>query len=678
MKKYRGDVMKNIVKKSRYKLKNAFFKTLKFFTDYFSIILFSVLSLGFLIALITLVYFDKMSEVDTALKYVLVPVYIFSAIISGNLATRKIKNRILVVLKHEPESRWATKSEIIKNDSIEMLNIEDEEFNAGGMPFIVEDDKVFIDNSEAHSLIFGSTGSGKTRRLVFPLLNILSRAKESIVVTDPKGELYYNTKELFKSKGYNVISINFLEPHKGNAWNPLEIPYKLYLSGNKDKAIEMIYDLGMNIFVDDTNKNQDPFWEYSASNYFSGLVLALFEDAEEKEINLNSVINMNSIGKEKIGANTYIQEYFRAKEKTKISFTSASGTINAPNDTRNSILSVFEQKLTIYSSKEALSKMLSYSDFSMKDIGMKHTIVYIIMHDEKSTYHPLVSAFIKQCYEMLIEVALENKGKLPVRTNFVLDEFANLPPITDMDNMVTAARSRNIRLNLIVQSAEQLKAQYGQETAEVIKGNCSNWFFLISKELQLLKDLSELCGHTEERVGLNEFKEKPLISVSQLQRLKIGEVLIKKDREHPFRTYLPDISQYDNWYKDGMKYSDDIPIERFDVKTFDIKAFVDEIKERKREEIFRQSNNLANESIPSPFSNSFDFGDNHIDKIPSIDVQNSHIDNSIQKDNKEKKKKKHKKKSDKEKTNKNKDTDSKKWLNNYLIKIRRKIRTHHL
>lgn len=651
------NIFKNIVKKSRYKLKNAFFKTLKFITDYFSIVLFSVLSLGFLIALITLVYFDKMSEVDTALKYVLVPVYIFSAIISGNLATRKIKNRILVVLKHEPESRWATKSEIIKNDSIEMLNMENKEFNAGGIPFIVEDHKIFVDNSEAHSLIFGSTGSGKTRRLVFPLLNILSRANESIVVTDPKGELYYNTKELFKSKGYNVISINFRDPHKGNAWNPLDIPYKLYLSDNKDKAIEMIYDLGMNIFVDDNNKNQDPFWEYSASNYFAGLVLALFEDAEEKEINLNSVINMNSIGNEKIGARTYIQEYFRSKEKTKISFTSASGTINAPNDTRNSILSVFEQKLTIYSSKETLSKMLSYSDFSMKDIGMKNTIVYIIMHDEKSTYHPLVSAFIKQCYEMLIEAALENKGKLPVRTNFVLDEFANLPPITDMDNMVTAARSRNIRLNLIVQSAEQLKAQYGKETAEVIKGNCANWFFLISKELQLLKDLSELCGQTEERVGLNEYKEKPLISVSQLQRLKIGEILIKKDREHPFRTYLPDISQYDKWYKDGMKYSDDVPIERFDVKTFDIKAFVDEIRERERKELFGQSNNITNESITNPFSNPFNFGDNNIDKIPSNDIQNSHIDNSMQKDSK---KKKHNKKRDKEKTNENKDTDSKK------------------
>lgn len=180
--------------------------------------------------------------------------------------------------------------------------------------------------------------------------------------------------------------------------------------------------------------------------------------------------------------------------------------------------------------------MLAYSDFKMENIGSEKTIVYIIMQDEKSTYHPLVSAFIKQCYEVLIGTAQEYKGRLPIRTNFVLDEFANLPPISDMSNMITAARSRNIRLNLIIQGAEQLSAQYGKETAEVIKGNCTNWFFLISKELQLLKDISELCGNTEVRTGFNEYREKPLISVSQLQRFEIGEILIRRDREqeeHP-------------------------------------------------------------------------------------------------------------------------------------------------
>lgn len=120
----------------------------------------------------------------------------------------------------------------------------------------------------------------------------------------------------------------------------MSIPYDFYNKlGLRDKAIELIYDLGLNIFYDKSNKNADPFWERSASNYFAGLVLALFEDANEKEINLNSVINMSEKGQEKYGENNYIKEYFSLKDKTSISYTSASGTINAPSETRGMLMS---------------------------------------------------------------------------------------------------------------------------------------------------------------------------------------------------------------------------------------------------------------------------------------------------------------------------------------------------
>lgn len=615
-------------------IKNVFLRFAKFILRNFSIILYLSLSILFFALLIILVIQDKMGEVDTALKYVLLPLYIFSALFSGRIASKKIEHKIMVILHREPESRWATKVEIIKNADIEKIDPNMETYHAAGLPFIVSKNELYLDNSEAHSLIIGSTGSGKTRRLVLPLLNILARAGESIVVTDPKGELYAKTNKLFNSLGYNVISINLRNPNEGNAWNPLSIPYDFYNKLElRDKAIELIYDLGLNIFYDKSNKNSDPFWEKSASNYFAGLVLALFEDANEKEINLNSVINMSEKGQEAYGVSNYIKEYFSLKDKTSISYTSASGTINAPSDTRGGILSVFEQKLIIFSSKVELSKMLSYSDFTMAEIGTKKTAVFIIMHDEKSTYHPLVSAFIKQCYEVLIGTAQEYGGALPIRTNFVLDEFANLPPITDMSNMITAARSRNIRLNLIIQGAEQLNAQYGKETAEVIKGNCSNWFFLISKELQLLKDISELCGITEEQIGINEFRERPLVSISQLQRLKIGEILIRRDREHPFRANLPDISEYSYW--DCTEHnSGEEKKSREDVCIFDIEEYVKRFKKEKMQTMVNNMNQSSKEF--------------------NVDELVARIDKKIEELEKEEKAEKEKRKNDKKVNSNNK------------------------
>src|SRR5574344_2563913 len=107
----------------------------------------------------------------------------------------------------------------------------------------------------------------------------------------------------------------------------------------------------------------------------------------------------------------------------------------------------------------------------MKDIGKKKTAVFMIIQDEKKTLHPLATIFIKQCYETLIDVAQESGGKLPFRTNFILDEVANMPPLKDVTTMVTAARSRKIRFSFIIQNFDQLYQVYGKKKKKNIKGN---------------------------------------------------------------------------------------------------------------------------------------------------------------------------------------------------------------
>jgi hypothetical protein len=128
---------------------------------------------------------------------------------------------------------------------------------------------------------------------------------------------------------------------------------------------------------------------------------------------------------------------------------------------------------------------------------------------------------------------------MPIRINYVLDEFSSLPKISDFPAMISAARSRNIRFNLIIQSKHQLMERYGNE-AETIQSNCINWIFLTSRELPLLEYISALCGN---RIS----GTKPLLTVSELQRFNKneGEVLILSGRKRPFKGNLPDISKYD-------------------------------------------------------------------------------------------------------------------------------------
>ena len=474
------------------------------------------------------------------------------------------------------EARWASEEDIKKGVSIEKIHSSDKEYSFAGIPLIVDipKDEIYVDNSEAHSLIIGSTGSGKTRRIILPLINIISRRGESMVITDPKGELYTHTKNILIDAGYRIITINLRDPKKGNAWNPLKLPYDFFTAGDIDRALEMLYDLAHNIFQENKGGNQDPFWTNSAADYFCGLALAMFSDAKEEEINLNTILSMDASGEERFRSSNYIKEYINLRKSNDLSYINASGTVFAPNETKGSILSVFRQCIKVYASKNELSKMLATSDFDLASIGEEKHAVFIIMQDEKRTYHPLVCTFIKQCYDTLLIDAHSKTGKLINRVNFILDEFANITPISDMSSMITAARSRNIRFYLVIQGINQLTSQYGPADSDVIKGNCGNWIYLVSKELPILREISELCGiekiNKTGQIGI----EKPLISVSRLMKMPLGQILILKDRESPFLSHLPDISSYKNWDKPMAFIKDDPVMNRQDLHIFDLKEFV--------------------------------------------------------------------------------------------------------
>ena len=486
--------------------------------------------------------------------------------------------------KEKGYSRWATDKEMKKHlDKVDPLADESE---VAGIPLMNNGKEIWVDSGEWHNLIIGSTASGKTESIVQPMVKTLAKAGESMIITDPKGEIYERNASELKEKGYNIILLNFRNPQNGNCWNPITLPYSLYKEGNIDKATELLDDLAKNILYDESSKGQDPFWENTSADYFVGLCLALFEDAKEEEINLNTINLMTTVGEDKIGGTTYMKEYFSDKDQASPAYINVASTLMAPADTKGSILSVFKQKIKLFSSKENLSEMLSHSDFDMKDIGRKKTAVFIIIHDEKKTYHPLATIFVKQCYETLIDVAYQNGGKLPYKTNFILDEFANMPPLKDADAMVTAARSRLIRFTFIIQNFAQLTEVYGKEKGDTIKGNCGNWIYLISSELSALEEISKMCGEVKSKKD-DKTSSTPLVTVSDLQRLPMYTMIILRTREMPFKTKMKPAWQMDKeglWGKDYPKA--EYPVrEKMKVPTFDIKKYVDEKRDKKIKEM---------------------------------------------------------------------------------------------
>ena len=509
--------------------------------------------------------------------------------------------------KDKGYSRWCSDKEMKK--TLCEIDPSADKIDHAGIAIISDGKKMWVDDGEAHNLVVGATGSGKTQIVAFPMIKILAKAGESMIMTDPKGELYEKTSNMLREKGYNIIVLNFRDPQKGNAWNPMNLPYKLYQNGNMDKSVELLDDLALNILYDEKNTG-DPFWEKSGADYFSGLALGLFEDATEEQVNLNSMNLMSNLGEERFGGpnNNYIKEYFNMKDPARPAYINASGTVYAPEETKGGVLSTFKQKVKLFSSRDNLSEMLSYSDFDMKDIGRKKTAVFMIVQDEKKTLHPLATIFIKQCYETLIDVAQESGGHLPYRTNFILDEFANMPPLKDVTTMVTAARSRHIRFTFIIQNYAQLTQVYGKENAETIKGNC-NILYLISNELQALEEISKMCGEVKSKEK-EKTSSTPLVTVSDLQRLKQFEIIAIRMRMMPYKTkFTPDfkLNESGAWGKvyERGEYPER---EKKEVQLFDIREFVKKKKQEKMESMMNESNASNPFGGASPFGGMNPFG----------------------------------------------------------------------
>lgn len=151
----------------------------------------------------------------------------------------------------------------------------------GGVPLAYDAQRklMAIDSSDTHTLVWGSTGSLKTRCVIEPAVKIIGKSGESMIINDPKAEIHNRCAAELKEEGYKIIVINIRDPELGNAWNPLAIPYRFYLSGDMDRAAEFANDVAHNLMTEEVSA-KDPFWDYSAADCLFGLILFLFRYAK--------------------------------------------------------------------------------------------------------------------------------------------------------------------------------------------------------------------------------------------------------------------------------------------------------------------------------------------------------------------------------------------------------------
>lgn len=410
-----------------------------------------------------------------------------------------------------------------------------------------------------HCLIIGTTGSGKTIRFVIPTMQFLARSalRPSLIVTDPKGELYFKQSKLYQQRGYEVLTLNLREPLKrSSCWNPCHIAYEEYQEGLrqkelikihsdsldsysgklklaeskslfheqwyefngyafanlksamteaerregslKSKAQESISDLVQTIYAESARKASDPFWTKSASSLVEGLLLAMLEDSEIPNLGISAEkFNLGTVSSTLSLRVDQLKSYFAIRDVSSNAKRKAQGPLGAPTGgTQESIISTAMADLASFADPD-IQYITCNNDINFKDIGRKPTVVFLIIPDEKENRHIFASLFITQAYKQLVELASGDEGvngACPHPVNFIIDEFANMPVIPGMENKITVARSRGISFMLIIQALSQLRAKYGPDVAEIIRSNCNLQVFLATNDNETAEYFSKICG----------------------------------------------------------------------------------------------------------------------------------------------------------------------------------------
>ena len=454
-------------------------------------------------------------------------------------------------------SRWATTKEI--KDSFKSWDI-GKNIKSGGLPVTYLDGNYYYADDFDHSLIIGSTGSGKSLCEIFPLIFNLGYAGESMIINDTKGELYSLTANFLKEHGYDIKIINLRDAYSSDKWNPLHLPYKYYKKKKIDEAGDLIENLSRSLTKNLSSK--DMYWEKSTNAVLSALCYALMEDAKtEKEVHLFSIYNLLvEYGSKYIGRENSLDKYFQQKPQGSLAKLSYATGSFAKGDTRATLFSVLATVIKMFSDT-GIANLTSFTNFELEEIGKKKTAVFLIIPDEKESRHELASLFIDQCYQALINEAQSYEdGKLPIRTNFILDEFGNMPPIPSISNKITVSRSRNVRFTIVIQNFKQLEEKY-KESAETIKSNCTNWIYLLTSDDKTAKEISERLGKytisssrtsTSTRMQQIDFNisndkslmGRELLTAEELMRLKFGESIFMKTRMHPIKATIRPIMDY--------------------------------------------------------------------------------------------------------------------------------------
>ncbi len=356
--------------------------------------------------------------------------------------------------------------------------------------------QMYCNTDDTHSLVIGATRCGKTRHLVLQSIGTTALAGESMVITDPKSELYLYTRPFLERLGYEVIAIDFVNPRKSNRYNFVQPVLDAVYMGNLASAVTKAREIAQLLVPNKENTNTDPLWPNGERAVLTMAILAVCISLNRPEWqNLSNAARFIATMCAPQGERGEIPLVRFLEELPEDSpLRTAMGIAQiAPEKMRGSFYTSALTTLSLFDDPD-IHTMTACTDFDHMATGDRKRAIFTILPDENSTYYTLASLFVFQQYQLLVRRADENGGRLPRRVEFFCDEFGNFVRIPDMDKAITVGGGRGIRFHLVVQDDNQIYERYGERLGKTMLSNCETWVYLQTDNPDTLETVSKKLG----------------------------------------------------------------------------------------------------------------------------------------------------------------------------------------
>ena len=349
---------------------------------------------------------------------------------------------------------------------------------------IILGENTFFNNGykqNANNLIIGAPGTGKSRGFVIP--NLCEANNESLLVLDPKGELYSITHEMMEYKGYKVQVLDFDNPMKSQIfYNPLS-----FIKTQND-----VIKFSRIMVADQRNNCRDSFWPLTAEILCNALTSYLVSYRPEAQQNMKSIEKLLRVA---------IPSDVNPQEKTKLDKILENIPDNNPwcrsqyelirnaaDRTLKSIVISLAAEFCGLLTPEII-KLTSRNTLNTQSFCDEKTILYVKCSDTDRSKDKLVSIFFSQFLHEIYSIADNSPSRSLSRpVHIILDDMGANLKIPSLDCMISTSRGRDISFSIILQSFGQLKKNYEDYTS--IVSSCNNLVFLGSNDVETCNDIA--------------------------------------------------------------------------------------------------------------------------------------------------------------------------------------------